>query len=639
MEILNNLSIRAKLIAGFGVILLCAGGLGAFSISRINVLAAAGADLQANSQGNAELSHIGRDGDTMARLAVEIAAAKSPAQLQGITAQEAPVSQDYLSNWNVYAPGMDTGDETSFGAGFNKAWTDMAATIVLVTQAQQAGNAASAASLITGQLDPEIAAFDQNMNSDLDYQGKQTVAYGATAQTAGSSSVMVVCAVLAAMLLATLAVCWALMKTIGGPIAAMTAAMRRLAAKDRQFSIPGAGRRDEIGAMAGAVQIFKDNAEAQEKLEGEALLFQKNLDIKLRETEAAFETAGREQKKVVETLAALLGSVAAGDLTVRMQGNVPAAYGALRTDFNTAMETLQAAMQDILQASGAVRAGADEITQASDDLSRRTEQQSASLEETAAALDEITATVRKTSEGAVEAHAVVADAKADAERSGAVMTEAVHAMTAIESSSREIGSIIGVIDEIAFQTNLLALNAGVEAARAGDAGRGFAVVATEVRGLAQRSAAAAKEIKALISASGTHVATGVKLVAETGSALGRIVEQVGKLHVLISDISASAKEQATALHEVNTSVNQMDQVTQQNAAMVEEATAASHSLAGEAETLTGLVEQFRLPQAVPQYAAQAPRPAATRPTTTRPAPARPAGGRIAGAARRVLAGV
>ena len=227
-------------------------------------------------------------------------------------------------------------------------------------------------------------------------------------------------------------------------------------------------------------------------------------------------------------------------------------------------------------------------------MSRRTEQQAASLEETAAALDQITATVRKTAENSNEARNTVSVTKADTETSGAVVRETVTAMSGIEASSKQIGTIIGVIDEIAFQTNLLALNAGVEAARAGDAGRGFAVVATEVRALAQRSAEAAKEIKALISASSQQVDTGVKLVGETGKALARIAEQVARLNGLVSDISFSAQEQATGLNQVNTAVNQMDQVTQQNAAMVEEATAASHNLSGEAQELARLVGQFRI---------------------------------------------
>ncbi|MDE1906832.1 MAG: methyl-accepting chemotaxis protein, partial [Rhodospirillales bacterium] len=240
------------------------------------------------------------------------------------------------------------------------------------------------------------------------------------------------------------------------------------------------------------------------------------------------------------------------------------------------------------------RSGTGEIAAAADDLSRRTEQQAASLEETAAALDEITATVRRTAEGASHAHEVVTSAQTDAERSGVVVRDAVAAMSGIETSSQQISNIIGVIDEIAFQTNLLALNAGVEAARAGDAGRGFAVVASEVRALAQRSADAAKEIKSLISASTRQVISGVDLVGQTGTALARIVSQIGEISGVVRQIAASAQEQATGLHEVNAAVNQMDQVTQQNAAMVEQSTAACHSLAQETEKLATLTARFQI---------------------------------------------
>ena len=251
-------------------------------------------------------------------------------------------------------------------------------------------------------------------------------------------------------------------------------------------------------------------------------------------------------------------------------------------------------MTTVVTNVAAIRSGAGEISQAADDLSRRTEQQAASLEETAAALDQITATVRKTASGAKQCSDVVLAARGDAEKSGEIVRDAVGAMSAIEQSSTQISQIIGVIDEIAFQTNLLALNAGVEAARAGDAGRGFAVVASEVRALAQRSADAAKEIKTLISSSGTQVGAGVSLVGQTGEALNRIVERVAEIDGLVSEISASAQEQATGLQQVNTAVNQMDQVTQQNAAMVEQSTAASHSLSQEAETLAGSVARFQI---------------------------------------------
>ena len=249
-------------------------------------------------------------------------------------------------------------------------------------------------------------------------------------------------------------------------------------------------------------------------------------------------------------------------------------------------------MTAIATSSGGIRSASDEIATASDDLSRRTEQQAASLEETAAALDQITATVRRGAEGAKQATTAASGAKGDAVRSGEVMTDAVNAMGEIEQSSSQITQIIGVIDEIAFQTNLLALNAGVEAARAGDAGRGFAVVAQEVRALAQRSAAAAKEIETLIANSSAQVQRGVRLVGDTGQALSAIVAKVTEIDALIAEIAQSSEEQATGLAQVNTAVNQMDQVTQQNAAMVEEATAASSSLKSEALELANLVGRF-----------------------------------------------
>ena len=308
----------------------------------------------------------------------------------------------------------------------------------------------------------------------------------------------------------------------------------------------------------------------------------------------ATDVTGRVQ--AVAAIGAAVEQLAAGDLTYRIEAALPEAYEKLRSDLNAAIAQMQAAMQAIAGNVGGIRSGTSEITQAADDLSRRTEQQAASLEQTAAALDEITATVRRTAEGAKQARAVVSKTKTDAEHSGEVVRQAVAAMGGIEQSSQQISQIIGVIDEIAFQTNLLALNAGVEAARAGDAGRGFAVVASEVRALAQRSAEAAKEIKALISASAQQVGSGVKFVGETGEALSRIVAQVAEINSAVVEIASAAQEQATGLAEVNTAVNQMDQVTQQNAAMVEQSTAASHALAGEADELARLMGRFQLGQ-------------------------------------------
>jgi methyl-accepting chemotaxis protein len=283
------------------------------------------------------------------------------------------------------------------------------------------------------------------------------------------------------------------------------------------------------------------------------------------------------------------------------------------------VQELRGTLTSILSAARAVRNGTGEITRASDDLSRRTEQQAASIEETAAALAELTGTVKKTAEGARRANASVATTKSDAEHSGEIVQQAIGAMRLIETSSTHISQIIGVIDEIAFQTNLLALNAGVEAARAGEAGRGFAVVASEVRSLAQRSAEAAKEIKTLISTSSQHVESGVKLVDSTGSALMRIVGSFAEISQLFGEIATSAEAQASGIAEINTAVASMDQSTQQNAAMVDKSTAASHALAQEADAMDTLVSKFSLGDAaVERRAYEAPTPIRSRPA---PAPA------------------
>ena len=296
-------------------------------------------------------------------------------------------------------------------------------------------------------------------------------------------------------------------------------------------------------------------------------------------------------------LGAGLKRMAASDLEQPIKRTFAPALERSRLDFNTAQEMLRSTMLGITEGVNLVATGGQEITKAADDLSSRTEQQAASLEETAAALDQVTATVKKTTDGAKQARSVVSEARSDAETSGDIVRQTVEAMSRIEKSSQEISQIIGVIDEIAFQTNLLALNAGVEAARAGEAGRGFAVVASEVRALAQRSAEAAKEIKGLITTSNTEVGHGVKLVAETGKSLARIIGKVTEINSVVADIAAGAEEQSTALQQVNTAVNQMDHTTQQNAAMAEEATAAARSMMRETEKLSAMVGEFRLGKA------------------------------------------
>ena len=404
---------------------------------------------------------------------------------------------------------------------------------------------------------------------------------------------MVVGASVASILVGGL-MAWLITRAVGRPLKAMTETMGRLAEGDNSVTIPAQGQTDEIGRMAATVQVFRDAALAKHRLEAEATQARRIAEDMRAANEAEAAEVARKQAEVVEAVSSGLEHLADGNLAFRLEQPLAPDYEKLRADFNKAMTTLQDAIRVVSANTAAIRSGTAEISSASDDLSRRTEQQAASLEETAAALDEITATVKKTAEGAVHARAMVSTAKTDAERSGTVVNRAVAAMTGIESSSQKISQIIGVIDEIAFQTNLLALNAGVEAARAGEAGRGFAVVASEVRALAQRSAEAAKEIKGLISASAQQVGEGVDLVGEAGRALERIMVQVADINGIVADIAASAQEQSTGLDQVNTAINQMDQVTQQNAAMVEQSTAAGKNLAGEADELARLVGRFKV---------------------------------------------
>jgi len=398
---------------------------------------------------------------------------------------------------------------------------------------------------------------------------------------------------LVALVIAAASSLW-LVNALSKPVVAMTRAMTRLAQGDLEVAIPAVGRKDEIGAMASAVLTFKEQAIENRRLAAETEQARAAREEERLQTEAERAARAEEARVAVSAVADGLAALAKGDLTHRITANITGSAAPLKADFNSAVEKLESAVAIIIDRAGAIGAAAQQISEASDDLSRRTEQQAASLEETAAAVEQITSTVARSAEGAQEAGSMVRASYSQAAEGQKVVNSAVSAMGQIEESSNQIGAIIGVIDEIAFQTNLLALNAGVEAARAGDAGRGFAVVASEVRALAQRSAEAAKEIKTLIHASSQQVGQGVNLVDETGRALQKIAEHIGRLTNIAAEIEASSKEQATGLAEVNMAVSQMDQVTQQNAAMVEESTAASRSLAQDAAELDRLMRQFHI---------------------------------------------
>ncbi|ACI59069.1 methyl-accepting chemotaxis sensory transducer (plasmid) [Rhizobium leguminosarum bv. trifolii WSM2304] len=381
---------------------------------------------------------------------------------------------------------------------------------------------------------------------------------------------------------------------ISRPIKIITHSMTRLASGDTDSPIPYADRTDEIGSMAGAVEVFRQTAVAKIHADHDAAANRVHAENERQRREQIDRSRAASMAQATNGLADGLKMLAEGDLTAQIVEPFDTDFEALRNDFNSAVAQLCGALSRVSGSTVGIDGGSSEVANSANDLARRTEQQAAALEQTAAALDEITANVASSSKRAEEARKVAAEANASATTSGEIVTHAVEAMSRIEQSSNQISSIIGVIDEIAFQTNLLALNAGVEAARAGEAGKGFAVVAQEVRELAQRSAQAAKEIKALIQTSSGEVSTGVELVSKTGGSLKQIGELVVAMNQHVDAIAVSSREQSVGLAEINTAVNSLDHATQQNAAMVEEASAAAASLAKESATLRELVGRFNV---------------------------------------------
>ena len=448
-------------------------------------------------------------------------------------------------------------------------------------------------------------------------------------------------------------------RSIIRPIHAMTEAMGRLAAGDLAVDIPARGNRDEIGEMAKAVQVFKDNAVEKKRMDEAE---QQRLDAERRAAEAQRlreQAIGQEIAALIDAvskgdltsridlggkdgfyrtmsdginrltdtvqgaitdIARVLGALAEGDLNQRITKDYQGAFDKLKTDVNATSLKLGEIVGQISDATEAISQASAEVSAGSSDLAERTEQQASSLEETAASMEELGATVRSSADSAQRANKMAGEARGAAEQGGVIAGSAIDAMKKIADASRKITEIIGVIDEIAFQTNLLALNAAVEAARAGDAGKGFAVVAQEVRVLAQRSAQASKEIKTLILNSDNQVQTGVDLVKKAGDSLSGIAGSVQQVASLISEIAGASQEQASALDEINSAVAAMDEMTQKNAALVEETTAAAQSMAGQASDLRHQVAFFKLAAGTSRTAVSAPAHRAPPRIQSRPGP-------------------
>ncbi|MBB3805167.1 methyl-accepting chemotaxis protein [Xanthomonas arboricola] len=349
-------------------------------------------------------------------------------------------------------------------------------------------------------------------------------------------------------------------------------------------------------------QLATAAADGDFSARGDAAQFQYDFRIMVESLNQLMATADGS----LQSLSGMLQAIAAGDLTARMDGDFKGVFAQMRDDANATATQLAGIVGHIQTSAVSINAAASEIAAGNNDLSQRTEQQAANLEETAASMEELTSTVKQNAEGARQANQLAIGAAAVASQGGEVVGKVVDTMAGIQASSKKIADIISVIDGIAFQTNILALNAAVEAARAGEQGRGFAVVASEVRTLAQRSSAAAKEIKDLIGDSVQRVADGSQLVDQAGRTMAEIVASVQRVTDIMSEISAASQEQSAGIEQVNLTVTQMDEATQQNAALVEEATAAARAMEEQAQQLTEAVAVFKIERHPPLAARSAP---------------------------------
>lgn len=615
---INNLCISRKLVLGFACVLVALGLTSITIFAALRPIEQANHNIMAASAARNDLNQVKFILEDQARTASSIAAQYDQRHAQSYNAAESDLDAALASAQKHVSAVLNVSEAEAVIAEVRQAHTQwqkdigdrvvaLAKDFATITEARRLNDspASSAAYLHTRDTIDQARAKINAYLTETEQTAAAEISFARWAQIVGGLIAI----------LAALGVSWWLTREIGRPLNDITSAMQKLASGDHSFVIAVKYRKDEIGQMADAVETFRQAAIEKSRLETEAAEAARAADADRQKQEKENQYYIDAHNNFMTSFKDALHRLASGNLTHRINEPYTQDYESIRADFNVAAEKLQQIMQTINTSTAAIRSGTNEISSAAEDQSRRTEQQAANLEQTAAALDEITVTVRKTSEGASHASDVVSTAKADAERSSEVVRQAIAAMSEIEKSSQQISRIIGVIDEIAFQTNLLALNAGVEAARAGDAGRGFAVVASEVRALAQRSAEAAREIKGLISASTTQVDQGVQLVAQTGTALERILEQVSEINVAVSEIAAGAKEQAVGLQEINTAVNQADQVTQQNAATMEETTAASMNLAREIDELMNMVSNFDVGIApVVQPLARKPLSQATRTT-------------------------
>ena len=573
INLLRDISVRAKVIAAFACTIIALLAVGAMSMTK---LAAVNSRAQTVNEkylpSMRVLGDLGyrvlRARQLQATYLLDTTEERRTSDLNTIRTIESDVGDSIREIRRL----SDPGGERDLIDGWVGEWQDYVAQQEKLVSIWHNEGPAAAVVFYTGPLKRKFNTLRSDLAANISYTTEHGESETQAEQEAFQKAKTWITFALGVGVLLCLIAGAAIIFAVSRPLGTLTAKVKVLASGNLAVDIPEAARKDEVGMLASAIAKFKEQLEAAEH--------SKNAQEELLERAKARQTA-----LIVDSIGAGLDALAHGDLTHRIEAELSGAFAKLKDDFNASMARLQDSMKSVLSSANGISTGAGQIAQATDDLSRRTEQQAAGLEQTAAALEQITATVTNTARNAQNASAIVGTAKAGAEAGGQVVETTVQAMGQIEQSSKRITDIIGVIDEIAFQTNMLALNAAVEAARAGDAGRGFAVVASEVRTLAQRSSNAAKEIKSLIQTSSQHVDVGVKCVAESGNALTRIAAQVVEIDALMSEMLDAARQQSTGIGGVNTAVAEMDQVTQRNAAMVEQTTAASRELARETAEL------------------------------------------------------